>query len=214
MNSMGNNNELYHYGVKGMKWGVRRFGQKQIDKYTEKAAKYALKSRLSQGRYPMGINIDDARARSYAEAANYAQKAIGRGIGVERYTAAYNKQATKIRNKQLNTVEKIADKQLKIERDVERGKISTVDASIRTQKLLDDLKKTGIKSDKAQTKIDEGRRWLDEHPDLANARWTGTYAGGMIGGIAGGAIGGTVGSLAGYTVGNAYGKHVEKKRQK
>ncbi len=34
-----NEYELYHYGVKGMKWGVRR-QQKKIDKYLKKARQY------------------------------------------------------------------------------------------------------------------------------------------------------------------------------
>lgn len=48
------NDELYHYGVKGQKWGVRRFqnkdgsltrlGQKRIDKAQKKAAKAAKKT--------------------------------------------------------------------------------------------------------------------------------------------------------------------------
>ena len=37
-------NELMHYGVLGMKWGVRRYGQRQVDKYVNKAKKYAYKA--------------------------------------------------------------------------------------------------------------------------------------------------------------------------
>ncbi len=47
-------NELYHYGVKGMRWGIRRYqnadgsytaaGQRRHDRYARKAAKYDRKA--------------------------------------------------------------------------------------------------------------------------------------------------------------------------
>lgn len=68
------NNELYHHGVKGQKWGVRRFqnkdgsltrlGQKRADKQAKAIAKEAEK-KASRGQYSLDTKFESiSRGRS------------------------------------------------------------------------------------------------------------------------------------------------------
>ena len=193
------NQYLYHYGVKGMRWGVRKsYGERQVAKYTKKAKKYAYKAPGSEGKYPNGMNLDAQRSMNYSKLATYAEKARGKGTGVEREVAAYNLKANRTANKHLRNIEKISNKQLKVERDLGTGKLTEQEAIQRTTALMSKLQSKTLKATITQEKVKAGRDWIYEHPEIVNARYTGlvvgTVFGGPIGGVAGGAIGSSIGA--------------------
>lgn len=86
--------ELYHAGIKGMRWGVRRYqnedgsltdaGKKRYNKYTDKAAayrksseSYKKKSRdeLSKAHFTKSRDYDVAATRREKKAEKYEEKA-------------------------------------------------------------------------------------------------------------------------------------------
>lgn len=70
------NGELYHHGVKGMKWGVRR-AQKKAQKAKEKAAWKEAKRLYNED---LNKAYDKAMSRGYHTDARYIQGTMQRGV--------------------------------------------------------------------------------------------------------------------------------------
>lgn len=77
------NNELYHYGVKGMKWGVRRAEKqvKSINKYHKKSIEESQRSRvLSKMSDNESKKGNGSRAREFEDMAKSSEKSMNRHI--------------------------------------------------------------------------------------------------------------------------------------
>lgn len=200
-----NDLEIYHYGVKGMKWGVHKtYGERQVDKYTKKAKREAHKQHEG--------DIYTSRARNYSRLATDAYKAQGKGYGVEREMAQYNKKSERVTNKFANQIEKSSNEQLKITRDTAIGKITPEQAAKRTTVLLNKLEKQGLKAAKTEQKIQQGKEFILNHPEISNARVISADVGGVVGGFIAGAPGAIITSAVGYAVAQAVAKYFEDRK--
>ena len=84
---MYNDNELYHYGVKGMKWGIRR-AQKRGQNYLVKSAKSYAANKNSKGDKYLSKAADQAYKMDKLE--KRLQKAINLKYNKQDYKKALN----------------------------------------------------------------------------------------------------------------------------
>lgn len=92
-----NNSELYHYGVKGMKWGVRRQQQKNGSLATAGRKKYSGAGRLTESEMQAAKKAKVKKAVKIGAAvagtalAAYGTYKLSKFVGNKLQTKAYNK---------------------------------------------------------------------------------------------------------------------------
>lgn len=151
--------ELYHYGVLGMKWGVRRARRKQdkIVRLREKAAEYDRKSAN------LTKKSEKAHAKHDLESAN--RKAVK--------AAKFDKKAAKLDKRALNTDNDTA--RISLERKAETARYKAAKARVegnrisKTKGYGPKAMKLSVKSDKVAVKAARARKQIAENEAYVNA---------------------------------------------
>ena len=150
--------ELYHYGVLGMKWGVRRAQRKQAanDRLKKKALTYDKKSAN------LAKKSEKAHAEYDLESAN--RKAV-KAAKFEKKAATLDKRALSAKND---------TSRLALERRAENARYKAAKATVKGNRLAkttgygDKAMKYSIKSDKVAVKAAKARKRIAENNAYVN----------------------------------------------
>ena len=150
-------NELYHYGVLGMKWGIHKANRliNRENKLQRKAAEYDLKS---------------SKARRTAENL-HSKKENNKASDIIGYVNKLDVKANKLAKKNLNTVDEM--KKLKIDRKVAKLKLKSKNYRVEANRIIRDTPwggddsryaekadKYAYKAEKARFKLTSDKKYI------------------------------------------------------
>lgn len=155
--------ELYHHGVKGMKWGVRRTPD-QLGRKVEKLKR--KNSELSSERESMlkSASAYDAKSRKYQKHNQKYEETFAKST---QRKAKYDLQAAKLKSKRHINYEKLGKIEAKSAR--EQHKILKAQSKLKYNKWAVKSKDFKEAAEKAKSKIEKNERLISTYSKTINA---------------------------------------------